>query len=700
METDPDVRELLRLRTEHQAIRESLPSAWNAFFARFDRLREVQTAVMPPLLAGRNALVIAPTASGKTEAVIAPLCERLAQQRWPGLSILLITPTRALVNDLYNRLRVPCDQMGIRLGRKTADHALSGPVSEQLLITTPESTESMLTFRRQVLDDVRAIVLDEIHLLDGTARGDQLRFLLNRLRKYLAHHRGTEQPQLQQVALSATIIDPDRTAAVYLGEQSQVIAVPGQREIDARVLQVHGDDIAQARQTMEAIAAFPEVEKALVFVNSRKQVDSAAEYYRHERLPGMPVYCHHGSLSKEEREETESRFKSASKAICVATMTLEVGIDIGDIDLIVCVDPPLSLPSFLQRIGRGCRRLQGRTRVLCIARDRSGELLFQAMISQARAGLPHGVAVAPVRRAVLVQQTLAYLRQVDKRRRTLEQCENVFTGTAHPPVDRALVRDVLSDMVGSKLLACRNEVYEPASRGADFIESGSIYSNMAPSPVSITLVDADSGRVVATVAGLGSDLRGVRIAGRSFNILPGDTGFVRKVRTGGAHTEAPRYHARCFSYAMDVGFSLRNHLQAQPDTLPVIERGEIVIVFTWLGQLLNLCLAEGIQTIDGNADDRSFALILREIQPAQILAVLRRAVEALGRANPLGGQRVEQVVDLGAHVDELSDEGKRRAREDWLDLQFLNRWVDGLRGIQLVPAEAPLAADLLSLVDI
>jgi len=96
-----------------------------------------------------------------------------------------------------------------------------------------------------------------------------------------------------------------------LGEQSLVIALPGQRKIDSRVVQVHGDDIARARQTMEAIAAFPDVEKVLVFVNSRKQVDSAAEHYRHEQMPGIPVYCHHGSLSKEEREETESRFKSA-----------------------------------------------------------------------------------------------------------------------------------------------------------------------------------------------------------------------------------------------------------------------------------------------------------------------------------------------------------------------------------------------------
>src|SRR5690606_13698852 len=124
----------------------------------------------------------------------------------------------------------------------------------------------------------------------------------------------------------------------------------------------------------------------------------------------------------------EERFKADDLAICVATMTLEIGIDIGDVDLVICVDPPFSLSSFLQRIGRGCRRLQGKTRVLCVARDRAGELIFQGLIRQAGLGIPAG-PIAPLRRSVLVQQTLAYLRQVNGNRRTWKQ----FTGAlSHP----------------------------------------------------------------------------------------------------------------------------------------------------------------------------------------------------------------------------------------------------------------------------
>ena len=147
----------------------------------------------------------------------------------------------------------------------------------------------------------------------------------------------------------------------------------------------------------------------------------------------MPVYGHHGSLSKDQREGVESRFKGDRRAICLATTTLEVGIDIGDVDLVVCIDPPFSLPSFLQRIGRGCRRLQGKTRVLCLARDRASELIFRALVNQARFGLPVGPTL-PFRRSVLVQQVLAYMRHGDKHTRSRMQLRSVLCSTETPQV--------------------------------------------------------------------------------------------------------------------------------------------------------------------------------------------------------------------------------------------------------------------------
>ena len=148
------------LRRRHAALRVRMPRVWNAFFARFGRLRPVQLEAMPVVVSGVSTLITAPTAGGKTEASVAPICERLLLERWSGLSVLLVTPTRALVNDIFQRLERPLETLGIRIARKTSDHGAVGD-STQFLVTTPESLESLLTFRRERLGQVRAVILDE-----------------------------------------------------------------------------------------------------------------------------------------------------------------------------------------------------------------------------------------------------------------------------------------------------------------------------------------------------------------------------------------------------------------------------------------------------------------------------------------------------------------------------------------------------------
>ena len=145
-----DADDLDELLTLHRELRQKMPHAWNAFLRVSELFVQFSYRRFCRFCRARTFFVTAPTAGGKTEAVVAPICERIARNKWSGLSVLVVTPTRALVNDLYYRLVQPCEQMGIELGRKTADHALGDEISEQVLITTPESTESLLTFRREV----------------------------------------------------------------------------------------------------------------------------------------------------------------------------------------------------------------------------------------------------------------------------------------------------------------------------------------------------------------------------------------------------------------------------------------------------------------------------------------------------------------------------------------------------------------------
>ena len=684
-----------RLLETHRALRCRLTHVWNAFFARFGTLRPIQLAAIEPILNSHNVLVTAPTAGGKTEAVAAPVCERLVSERWQGLSVLLITPTRALVNDLYERLLVPCQELGVRLGRKTADHAVSHDFREQFLITTPESAESLLTFRRESLSSLRAVIMDEIHLLDGTPRGDQLRLLLQRLQRYLAYVRRDDPSGLQRIALSATVADPRRVADLYAGTEAKLITVAGQRAIDARVVLSADDDEQRARAAVQAAASFDDVRKVLVFVNSRRQVDVGAQYFQQGPFERIPVYGHHGSLSKSQRETVEARFRTDARAICVATMTLEIGIDIGDVDLVVCIDPPYSLSSFLQRIGRGCRRLQGRTRVVCVARDRASQLLLEGMIQQAGAGIPAG-PTAPFQRSVLIQQVLAYLRQVPKYRRTRRQFVESFCSGVAPKISESMLDDVLRDMESTNLLALHNGVYSPAGEGMGFIESSRIFNNIGSAPPQTALVDADTGKTVAYVLDI-DGAEGVRVAGQSFERVGDVTQGRQLVRRGGEHSSGPRYFSRSLPYAFDVGASVATRLGVRDGQLLVLIDGGELVVMTWLGRLLNLTLATCCAESEQPTTSTAFALRLAGSEVADITDTLQRAVASLNSRNPLAEASIERIVDMGPHFNYLSSDGQRRARQDWLERDFLSRWAEGLSSVRVIDSDSTLGQDLAAL---
>ena len=167
-------------------------------------------------------MVCSPTASGKTEAVVAPLVERHLPPGTDGLPrLLLVSPTRALVNDLLRRLEPPLARLGLAVHRRTGDHAtLDRRHPPQVLITTPESLDSLLVRHTAFLAEVRAVVLDELQILDGSPRGDQLRLLLGRLRTLV----GERGAALQAAASSATIHDPRGLAERYV-ERADTIVV-------------------------------------------------------------------------------------------------------------------------------------------------------------------------------------------------------------------------------------------------------------------------------------------------------------------------------------------------------------------------------------------------------------------------------------------------------------------------------------------
>ena len=485
---------------------------WPVFFARHGNLTRVQQEAIPPILEGRNTLVTAATASGKTEAAIAPLLERHVLDtadvgsRPEGplreLRILYICPTRALVRDLYERLAGPLTELGVTLAMKSGD---TGPVSTAqpptILITTPESTDSLLTRSPRLLSTVRAVVLDEIHQLEGTPRGDHVRCLLRRI-EHIRAYRGQELGQaaslLQQVALSATIPHPEATAQQFLTqfltahEPSQppvIVQVPGGRRVTVRVQPMTGPDDLITALTW-GMAGQTQRRKTLVFCNTRHEVEETAAYVRGHLPFEAAVFVHYSNLDPALRQEVETGLAQASTALCVCTSTLELGIDIGSIDMVVLVGPPPTPSAFVQRIGRAGRR-QRAAYVVGLARSRLEEARFTALLSLASAEPP---IHRPFHLSVLVQQVFSILKQsptggirlADLRRATPE------------PVDEPTLRRLLDHLAAlAYLKPGRPGEWRAGPALEELVDAHEIYSNIGADPLAAVVVDAYTGRPLA-----------------------------------------------------------------------------------------------------------------------------------------------------------------------------------------------------------
>ncbi len=364
---------------------------------------------------GQNVLVGAPTASGKTEALAAPLMERLIRQldrtgttrQESSLKLMYISPTRALSRDLVRRLRRPVQDCGMSVGIKTGDSPdpdLKGDPPD-VLVTTPESLDSLLCRHPRTLRELRALVVDELHLLDGNARGDQLQADLLRLKQVVKR-------QVQLCGASATLPNGDELAATYLGEEAAFVHTGALGDGDHRDIEaslVRAEFLEEAAQAIVKIFRETGDRKLLVFANNRRHVEELTALLADREILKDRVYAHHGSLARSERLRAEEGLRNAPAAVCVATMTLEVGIDIGDVDRTVLVGPPPDVSSLLQRIGRANRQEQT-TRVTCLQAGRFERQRVEHLLECAARGELFAETV-PFRPSVVPQQALSLMFQ-------------------------------------------------------------------------------------------------------------------------------------------------------------------------------------------------------------------------------------------------------------------------------------------------
>ncbi len=342
-------------------------------------LRTAQKLAIDPILDGHNTLILAPTAGGKTEAAFLPLLSALYDEKAVAISGLYVSPLKALLNNQQPRLAALADMVGRTVfcwhgdvDDTEKDGFRRDPAD--LLMITPESLEGwLLAGRDRMFSELRAIVVDEAHAFAGSERGDHLLSLIERCAAASRH-------DVQRIGLSATLGNPEALLAWLSGpsRRPQTVVDPprgGIRRYFTLKYVGGGDPSAIA-----AVAApFAAGKATMFFTDSRRQTEALRPALA---ACGIPVKVHHASVDRRLREQAEQGIqRDASCLLCTSTM--ELGVDVGDLDAVLQLDAPTSVASFLQRMGRSGRRGEPGQMVV-LADDPEGFLRAIALTELAR----------------------------------------------------------------------------------------------------------------------------------------------------------------------------------------------------------------------------------------------------------------------------------------------------------------------------
>ncbi|MDA0590681.1 MAG: DEAD/DEAH box helicase [Planctomycetota bacterium] len=412
------------------------------FFDRFEAPTEPQTLGWPHIAAGENTLIAAPTGSGKTLTAFLAVIDRLlkesieGQLAEQGMRVVYVSPLRALSNDMHRNLSVPLEELNalaaeefpgvpiaqLRVGLRTGDTTSSQRAAlvrkpPHILVTTPESLYLLLTAERgrEALKTVDTVIVDEIHALVRDKRGSHLALSLERLEEHVGK-------PLQRIGLSATQKPIERVADFLTGVRPlrpstreglcRIVDVGHSRALDLEIVVPPSElsAVCSNEQWAEVSDLIVELinshRSTLIFVNTRRLAERITHW-----LSGIlgeeHVSSHHGSIASDRRLDTEYRLKNGQLKAVVATASLELGLDVGFIDLVIQAGSPRSIATFLQRIGRSGHSL-GKTpkgRLLALTRDELVECM--ALIRAVRAGRLDNIPIPENPVDVLAQQIVA-----------------------------------------------------------------------------------------------------------------------------------------------------------------------------------------------------------------------------------------------------------------------------------------------------
>jgi ATP-dependent helicase Lhr and Lhr-like helicase len=375
---------LLPARAYAPAMAGTLPEPFAAWFtAQGWTPRPHQLAILDAATAGESVLLIAPTGGGKTLAGFLPSLVDLASNPRPGLHTLYVSPLKALATDIARNLTRPVLDMGlpITIEARTGDtpanrRARQRAAPPHILLTTPESLAVLLSLpdAPDFFGSLACVVMDEVHALAGTKRGDQLALGVSRL--------GTLAPKARRVGLSATVAYPDAIQA-YTGATRRIEVADGTPP-ELRMILPEGRLSWSGHMGLEAAAQVMEHIKnagmTIVFVNTRAQAELMFQALWRLNDATLPIALHHGSLEVEQRRKVEAAMASGSLRAVVATSSLDLGIDWGGVDQVIQIGAPKGVSRLLQRVGRANHRMDEASKAILVPANRFEVLECEAAI--------------------------------------------------------------------------------------------------------------------------------------------------------------------------------------------------------------------------------------------------------------------------------------------------------------------------------
>ncbi len=373
-------------------------------------LRPVQALSIAAYLEGANLVVLAPTAGGKTEAAFFPVLSQMLSQSWAGLSVLYVSPIKALLNNQEERLA----RYFQLVGRRAACWHGDTPQGEKrrivaeppdCLLTTPESLEALLVSTKidhaRFFQNVRTVVIDELHAFAADDRGWHLLSVFARIQR-LARR------DIQRIGLSATVGNPEEMLTWLSSCSDRPRQVVWPKPTVKRAPDVQLDFVGSLANAAKVISLLHKGEKRLVFCDSRSRVEQLALLLRGH---GIDTFVSHSSLSLDERRSAEQAFASRQNCVIVATSSLELGLDVGDLDRVIQIDAPPTVSSFLQRMGRTGRRDGATPNCLWLATTDEGLLRAAGLLGLWRDGFVEPVRPPGKPYHILAQQLMALILQ-------------------------------------------------------------------------------------------------------------------------------------------------------------------------------------------------------------------------------------------------------------------------------------------------